>query len=159
MIRRTHIAVSADGNTVYAAGFQTGNQTTCVSEGMVCDGFGTGQCAGDGITSPNGLPGGNLPGGNPGPSVNHQGTTAPEVGLVVRYNKTTNMWEDELGRNWSNGVRFTLPDEDVFAIDASTLNQIAFHVSVGTVPLVSSCWNFVYHTLKRLCPAIFLPVP
>src|SRR5689334_452649 len=47
------LAVSADGNTVYAAGFQTGNQTTCVSEGMVCDGFGTSACAGDGITSPN----------------------------------------------------------------------------------------------------------
>ena len=28
-------------------------------------------------------------------------------------------WQDELGRNWSNAVRFTLPDHDVFAIDAS----------------------------------------
>src|SRR5207237_8984993 len=87
------LAVSTDGNTVYAAGFQTGNQTTCVSEGTVCDGFGTSQCSGDGITSPNGLPGGNLPGGNPGPSVNYQGTTAPEVGLVVKFDETTNTWE------------------------------------------------------------------
>src|SRR6185369_7937369 len=28
-------------------------------------------------------------------------------------------WTDELGRNWDNGVRFNLPDEDVFAIDAT----------------------------------------
>src|SRR6185369_7898376 len=85
-------------------------------EGVVCDGFaGAGPCGGDGITSPGGLAGGNLPGGNPGPSANVQGTTAPEV-----------------GRNWSNGVRFSLPDKDVFAINASTLTEIASHAGVGT---------------------------
>ncbi len=39
----------ADGATVYVAGFNTGNQTTTVSEGAVCDGFGTAPCSGDGI--------------------------------------------------------------------------------------------------------------
>lgn len=127
------LAVSADGNTVYAAGFNTGNQTTTVSEGMVCDGFGGAtSCVGDGITSPGGLPGGLMPGGNPGPSANIEGTTAPEVGLIVKFNKLSGAWEDELGRNWSNGVRFNLPDEDVFAIDVNTLSQIALHTSVGT---------------------------
>ncbi len=127
------LAVSADGNTVYAAGFNTGNQTTTVNEGAVCDGFaGATSCAGDGITSPGGLAGGLLPGGNPGPSANIEGTTAPEVGLIVKFNKVSGVWEDELGRNWSNAVRFNLPDEDVFAIDANTLNQIALHTSVGT---------------------------
>jgi DNA-binding beta-propeller fold protein YncE len=127
------LAVSADGNTVYAAGFETGNQTTTISEGTVCDGFaGAGPCAGDGITSPGGLPGGNLPGGNPGPSANVQGTAAPEVGLIVKFDKATGVWKDELGRNWNNGVRFSLPDKDVFAIDASTLTEIASHSSVGT---------------------------
>src|SRR6185436_1783867 len=67
------LAVSPDGNTVYAAGFHTGNQTTAVSEGAVCDGFaGAGPCAGDGITSPGGLAGGQRPGGNPGPGANVQ---------------------------------------------------------------------------------------
>jgi DNA-binding beta-propeller fold protein YncE len=127
------LAVSADGNTVYAAGFETGNQTTSISEGTVCDGFaGAGPCGGDGITSPGGLAGGNLPGGNPGPNVNQQGVGAPEVGLIVKFDKGTSTWKDELGRNWNNGVRFSLPDKDVFAIDATTLTEVASHTSVGT---------------------------
>ena len=32
------LAASADGSTVYAAVFHSGNQTTAVSEGAVCDG-------------------------------------------------------------------------------------------------------------------------
>src|SRR2546427_342484 len=32
------LAVSADGNTVYAAVFQSGNQTTALTEGLVCNG-------------------------------------------------------------------------------------------------------------------------
>ncbi|HET9063345.1 MAG TPA: hypothetical protein VFO62_08660, partial [Candidatus Binatia bacterium] len=104
-----------------------------MSEGVVCDGFaGAGLCAGDGITSPGGLPGGQIPGGNPGPSANIQAIAAPEVGLVVKYNNTTAKWEDEIGRNWSNAVRFHLPDKDVFAIDANALTEIAYHAHVGT---------------------------
>ena len=127
------LAVSNDSSTVYVAGFQTGNQTTTVGEGVVCNGFGAaGSCSGDGVTSPGGLAGGLLPGGNPGPSTNIQGVTAPETGLIVKYNPTAGTWEDELGRNWTNGVRFDLPDEDVFAVDAATLSQIALHATVGT---------------------------
>jgi YVTN family beta-propeller protein len=127
------LAVSNDGNKVYVAGFNTGNQTTTITEPTVCDGFtsSTG-CSGDGITSPGGLPGGQLPGGNPGPSTDVEGVTAPEVGLIVRLNNATGTWEDELGRNWNNGVRFDLPDRNVFAIDANTLSQIALHAHVGT---------------------------
>ena len=127
------LAVSPDGSSVYVAGFHTGNQTTTVSEGIVCDGFGVTPCAGDGITSPGGLGGGNLPGGNPGPIDNHQAIVAPEVGLIVKWDPVDARWEDELGRNWSNGVRFTLPDEDVFAVDVATLTQTAVHAGVGTI--------------------------
>jgi DNA-binding beta-propeller fold protein YncE len=128
------LAVSPDGNTVYAAGFHTGNQTTAITENAVCDGFaGAGACGLDGITSPGGLGGGLVPGGNPGPSANHEGVTAPEVGLIVRWNKAAGQFQDELGRNWNNAVRFTLPDRDVFAINATTLTEIASHVSVGTI--------------------------
>src|SRR5262245_24800456 len=127
------LAVSTDGNTVYAAGLETGNQTTTIGEDVVCDGFaGAGPCAGDGITSPGGLAGGVLPGGNPGPSANGQAIGAPEVGLIVKFDKGTGVWEDEIGRNWNNGVRFSLPDKDVFAINATTLNDIASHAGVGT---------------------------
>src|SRR6185503_16132110 len=36
-------------------------------------------------------------------------------------------------RNWNNAVKFTLPDKDVFAIDATTLAQTGFFTGVGTV--------------------------
>jgi YVTN family beta-propeller protein len=127
------LAVSPGGGTVYVGVFQSGNQTTTVSEGAVCDGFAAaGPCALDGVTVPNGLPSGQVPGGNPGPSVNHQGITAPEVGLIVKFDPSSSTWEDELGRNWTNAVRFSLPDQDVFAIDANTLAQTAAFSHVGT---------------------------
>ncbi|KPK15932.1 MAG: hypothetical protein AMJ62_08065, partial [Myxococcales bacterium SG8_38] len=127
------LAVSADGASVYAAVFHSGNQTAVVNEGMVCDGFGTSQCNGDAITSPNGLSNGRLPGGNPGPSTNFAGDPAPEVGLIVQLDEASGQWRDENGRNWSNGIRFFLPDLDVFEIDASTLNETASFAHVGTI--------------------------
>jgi DNA-binding beta-propeller fold protein YncE len=127
------LAVSADGNTVYAGIHFSGNQTTTVSEGKVCNGFGNSPCtSGDTYTSPNGLAGGQMPGGLPGPSTNFQGVTAPEVGLIVKFDLASGQWRDDLGRNWSNGVRFFLPDKDVFAIDANTLNETTNYPHVGT---------------------------
>lgn len=127
------LAVSADGSTVYAAIFHSGNQTAVVNEGMVCDGFGGSQCNGDGITSPNGLSNGRLPGGLPGPSTNHAGEDAPETGLVVQFHEVSGQWRDDEGRNWSNGIRFFLPDLDVFEIDASTLVESGSFAHVGTI--------------------------
>jgi YVTN family beta-propeller protein len=128
------LAVSPNGNTVYAAVFHSGNQTTAVGEPAVCNGFaGAGPCAGDGVVSPNGLAGGQMPGGNPGPSTNHQSVVAPEVGLIVKFDDPSGQWRDELGRNWSNGVRFFLPDHDVFAIDATTLAETHHYDHVGTI--------------------------
>jgi len=127
------LAVSGDGTTIYAAVFHSGNQTAVVNEGMVCDGFGASSCNGDGIRSPSGLNNGRLPGGNPGPSTNSAGDSAPETGLIVQYDDGASQWRDESGRNWSNGIRFFLPDLDVFAIDAATLNQTASFPHVGTI--------------------------
>ena len=127
------LAVSNDSSTVYAAVFQSGNQTTTVSEDMVRDGFTSAtQGGGDGITSPGGLPGGAVPGGLPAPSTNQQGVTAPETGIIVKYDSTQAKWLDQDGRNWSNGVRFFLPDKDVFAIDTTTLSETQNWTSVGT---------------------------
>ena len=79
--------------------------------------------------------GATMPGGLPAPNTNVQGTPQPEVGLIVKFDDATNHWEDELGRNWDNAVRFTLPDHDVFAIDANagTPAQTASFARVGTI--------------------------
>jgi DNA-binding beta-propeller fold protein YncE len=118
------LTVSPDKSTVYVAGFKTGNQTTTISQARVCTGFQDKPCTlPDGSTSP---------GGNPGPATDAQGEPAPEVGLIVKFNNDTGHWEDELHRAWDNSVRFTLPDTDVFAIDANALTQTAAYAHVGT---------------------------
>jgi hypothetical protein len=105
------LAVSPDHGTVYAAVFQSGNQTTALSEGVVCDG-GSGAAACTVKTV-------GYPGGLPAPNVDANNVTGPETGLVVKFNPASGHWEDRLARNWDNGVRFFIPDHDVFQIDAT----------------------------------------
>jgi DNA-binding beta-propeller fold protein YncE len=91
------LAVTPDGSRVYAAGFHTGNQTTTVQEVSLADGFG--------------------PDGAPGPATNHEGRPAPEVGAIVKWNGTH--WVDALGRIRDSFVKLSLPDKDVFVLDAT----------------------------------------
>src|SRR5262249_59140722 len=70
------LATSPDGNTVYAAGFQTGNRTTSISEGAVCDGGALALACNVAATM--------MPRGLPAPNTNLQGTPGPEPGLTVR---------------------------------------------------------------------------
>ncbi len=119
------LAVSPDKQTIYVAGFKTGNQTTTLLEPMVCDGFDPNRpclCDNGSIS----------PGGNPGPATNVEGKRAPETGLIVKFNNNTQRWEDELGRNWNHAVRFRLPDTDVFAVNANTLTRTASYAHAGT---------------------------
>ena len=121
------LAVTPDGQTVYAAVFHSGNQTTSISEGAVCDGgANAGSCTVGGVM---------MPGGVPGPDTNFQGIPHPETGLVVKFNQSSGHWEDELQRNWDNAVMFSLPDKDVFAIDATANPPAETQVftGVGTV--------------------------
>ncbi|MFN8641511.1 MAG: hypothetical protein U0802_07595, partial [Candidatus Binatia bacterium] len=125
------LAATPDGSTVYAAVFQSGNRTTTVSEGVVCDTDSTnlnnntvqGSCAIKGVT---------MPGGMPLPHRNVAGDVRPEVGLIVRHDGTH--WVDTLGRNWDPAVKFSLPDKDVFAISANANPPVetAFYTGVGT---------------------------
>lgn len=103
------LAVSPDGNTVYAAGFFTGNLTTTIDEGSVAAG-----------------------GGAPDPTSNIDGVPAPPTGLIVKFDGTH--WVDEEGTQWDSQVNFSLPDQDVFEIDASlpTPALAASHSGVGT---------------------------
>jgi sugar lactone lactonase YvrE len=134
------LAVSPDGATVYAAAFHSGNQTTTVNELLVCDtsnaniNNGTVQGPCNAPTNPPVA----MPGGLPPPHKNHEGFVRPETGLIVKLNRDggiSNTWQDELGRNWGNGVNFDLPDEDVFAIDAdgNPPQQSAVWSGVGTI--------------------------
>lgn len=119
------LAVSPDGNTVYAAVFHSGNQTTTVTEGAVCDG-GSGAASCD-------VFGSTMPGGLPAPNTSFDGTPQPEVGLIVRFDPGSGEWRDELGRSWNDYVRFSLPDWDVFEISNTTLTSTANISGVGTV--------------------------
>jgi DNA-binding beta-propeller fold protein YncE len=88
------LAVSPDGAKVYAAGFHTGNRTTTLQRFVVEDG-----------------------GGLPPPFTNHAGEAQPLTGLIVQFNGLS--WVDGTGRPWDTSVRFSLPDKDVFTIDAT----------------------------------------
>jgi DNA-binding beta-propeller fold protein YncE len=88
------LAVSANGATVYAAAFQSGSRTTTVFEDLVQNGQGLPP-----------FPPGTTPG-------------APSTSLIVKWNPANSRWEDEIGRNWTSAIPFTLPDRDVFLINA-----------------------------------------
>ncbi len=110
------LAATPDGSKVYAAVFHSGNQTTALNEGAVCDDQNLnndlvrGPCVVFGVT---------MPGGLPNPERSADGVPRPETGLIVKFNPVSGHWEDQLARNWDNAVRFDLPDEDVFVIDAN----------------------------------------
>jgi DNA-binding beta-propeller fold protein YncE len=120
------LAVSPDGATVYAAAFRSGNQTVTIPEGAVCDGGQDASCEVDGLP---------MPGGLPAPNVNADGVSQPEVGLIVRFDPATGAWSDAIGRDWRNAVRLSLPDTDVFAIDALATPPAATaaFAQIGTV--------------------------
>jgi YVTN family beta-propeller protein len=111
------LAVTPDGTRVYAAGFQTGNRTTTLSESSIPDGFG--------------------PGGVAGPATNFEGKPAPEVGAIVKWNGAH--WVDSNGFPHDDFVKFSLPDKDVFVLDAmaSPPHQLSgaagFFQGVGTI--------------------------
>jgi DNA-binding beta-propeller fold protein YncE len=94
------LAVSGDGRTVYAAAFHSGNRTTSIPERIVTN-----------------------MGGLPFPTENADGVEAPWAGLIVKFRLGAPdgraHWLDENNRIWDEAVKFSLPDKDVFAIDAT----------------------------------------
>jgi len=91
---------SPDGNTVYAAVFFSGNKTTTLGEENITKAI---------------------------PTVDSSSIAQPDTGLIVQFKN--NDWFDAEGNTSANfsgvltpykdKVRFSLPDYDVFAIDAS----------------------------------------
>jgi YVTN family beta-propeller protein len=111
------LAVTPDGTRVYAAGFHTGNRTTIVGEALLPDGFG--------------------PDGVAGPTRSFDGHPAPETGTIIKWNGAH--WVDSLGRPRDQYVKFSLPDKDVFVLDAmaNPPHQLpgagGFFQTVGTI--------------------------
>ncbi len=124
------LAASPDGSRVYAAVFRSGNRTVAVGEELVCDG--TGSCeapAGSGNFYPDGRPDPEVT------RVNGAATENRETGLIVSFDAVSGEWRDELNRDWSTAVRFSLPDLDVFEIDANAAvpTELGSVAGVGTI--------------------------
>jgi DNA-binding beta-propeller fold protein YncE len=106
------LAVTPDGSTVYAAGFLTGNQTSIVGE----------------LQYPDFL--------RVLPLDNISFIPQPKVGIIVKF--LNGHWTDTLGQIWDWYFMFTLPDKDVFAIDANAnppvqRSTLGYFAHVGTV--------------------------
>ena len=86
------LAVSQDGATVYAAPLFSGNGTTTLQRDAVIN-------------------------RKPAPLSSTDGVRAPDTGLIVKYDGA--VWRDEAKTDWSASVKFSLPDYDLFAIDAN----------------------------------------
>lgn len=99
------LAVSPDGATVYAAVFRSGNRTTTLAPANFA---------------------------KPGPTTSADGVLQPDTGLIVQFDGLN--WRDETGQNHNLRVGFSLPDQDVFAInaDASPPTQSSVFSRVGT---------------------------
>ena len=123
------LSVSPDGSTVYAAVFKSGNRTTTMSEGVVCNGGSV--CPATCTPAPGEA--NCTPAACPHPTSLPPASPAPETGLIVKFDGAA--WRDELGRDWCGLVRFSLPDKDVFAIDANANPPVeaASFSGVGTV--------------------------
>ena len=117
------LAVTPDGATVYAAVFKSGNQTTVTSSLLPCAGFD--------VDTPCTVSGTAVPDSQLGPATNHAGVPAPRVGVIVKT-AADGTFRDGRNRDWTSAIKFDLPDEDVFAIDASTLATTRAFSHVGT---------------------------
>ena len=107
------LAVSADGSRVYAGVFHSGNQTT-VLEADIANG---------------GLE-------KPPPVASADGQPQPATGLIIKYDGEN--WVDNGdptngigGKTWNDRVRFSLPDNDVFAIDALSQPPVVVDTASG----------------------------
>lgn len=135
------LAVSPDGQTVYAAAFHSGNRSTIVNEGLVCD-TSSGRMASNTLQPSCSINGVTSPGGSPTPHRNQAGQNRPETGLILQFDRPgapVGQWSDELHRSWNAVVKLDLPDRDVFEIDASVVPPVAVDGSAACAD-GAGCW-------------------
>jgi sugar lactone lactonase YvrE len=97
------LAVSSDGQRVFAGIFLSGNRTTVIGPGNI---------------------------NKAAPSTSADNVQQPASGLIVRNNGVS--WVDELNQQWNGAVPFSLPDYDVFEIDAQSFTVQNRVTGVGT---------------------------
>ena len=98
------LAVSADGLRVFAGIFLSGNKTTSIAPGSFA---------------------------KAAPTDSADGVAQPDTGLIVRFDGVR--WLDPDGNVRNSFVPFSLPDYDVFEIDAVTLAETRRIPGVGTI--------------------------
>ncbi|MBW2222912.1 MAG: hypothetical protein JRF54_01620 [Deltaproteobacteria bacterium] len=129
------LAATPDGSRVYAAVFRSGNRTTAVGEFLVCDTW-TGNPP---MPVPEATPctkqGTSYPSAMPLPWTNIAGIPSRDAGLMVRFEPSSGQWQDENGNDWNNAVPYSIPDLDVFEIDANaaTPSELGSVPGVGTI--------------------------
>ena len=136
------LAVTPNGRTVYAAVFHSGNRSTVIPESTVrshgtlppIPPAGVTPCIVTTTTLPM----------QPAPP-------APSTGLIVRQTPATGQWIDETWRDWSADVPFTLPDADVFRIDAAANPPVPASAIAG-VGTCSSTWRSVLARERSTSP-------
>jgi sugar lactone lactonase YvrE len=113
------LEATPDGSRVFVSIATSGNETTIIPAGIVCDT--DAPCL---RTVPGPMPGTTrqitAPGGIAEPRTNSaDGAEAPKTGLIVKFDRTRSQWLDVKGRDWTPFVFFNLPDADVFTINAN----------------------------------------
>ncbi|MEM7264300.1 MAG: beta-propeller fold lactonase family protein, partial [Planctomycetota bacterium] len=121
------LATSPDGSSVYVAVFFSGNRTTTVAVSPLIDTL-------DGGDTPESR----LP--KPEPSANVEGIPAPETGIIVT--NEGDAWVDEAGTDYSQWIPFSLPDRDIFVIDANAETPAETESIVG---VGSTIFNLAIH--------------
>lgn len=149
------LAVSPDGNTVYAAFFESGNQTTVVNgSDFMADGFCSpqGGCTSvpNDVTNPAGPYGGIVPVPNSGmafdPPMNPSNPLPPGTNSMVVRKNAAGQWMDANGGNWTSIVTgavpgvsrvagWDMPDRDVAMINANSpsTGSVTYKAHLGNI--------------------------
>ena len=104
------LAASPDGSKVYASIFKSGNQTTSIAPANIAK-------------AP--------------PLTDIDGVAQPDSGVILKFNG--NSWIDDRGVSFNQSVPFSLPDFDLFEINASL-----------TIPIESKRWSGIGTSLFNI---------
>ena len=180
------LAVTADGSTVYAAVFRSGNGTTTIDERTVRTRLDVAPTATPpGVPAPGRRVGSGsrertdrtmrertglgslnlaLPLQQPTAAATEEPIPPPPVSRIAK-SVARGKWLDDAGHDWQADVPYSLPDQDVFVIDAAaaTPKVVGTVSEVGTIlfnlavqPATGELWvtNTEAHNVERFEPTL-----